>query len=423
MKDCIKRTIVLSLSAFMLFSGIVLFNNWLSDISSGANVYHTGGTSGDENWAAANIHYVDDEYNVSSGDTLTIQAGATVYMDGHFGLRGNITVENGGKLVIEGSSGNYVYMTSNATNPAAGDYGGIVVEDGGIAYVNYTFIGNATIGVDIDGGNTEVNYCIINETSDLGINFTGSGAPVIKNCTISNTGNGVITSGGISIESNGLVTGCTIFNSNTTGVHVNSGTPKIEDTYIHNTTGNGIRINGTAVPEIEDCNISDTNDHNIFIIGSSRNIVIYNSTIGYRNGYGVRDTIKIDATGDFVNLTLLNSTFVNDTFDVDSKGNLSIDYHVVVYVNNSADAPIPGATVDMLHNGSVHFSGTTDSNGEIWIQGIHFMVNATGYWIIGNYTVNVTHPDYQSSEQNTYVDSYQALDFQLTDTANPVADA
>ncbi len=80
MKDCIKRTIVLSLSAFMLFSGIVLFNNWIADNTAGAKGHDLGITGDNVVWAAAdNPHYVDDNINITGN--LTIEPGVIIKMN------------------------------------------------------------------------------------------------------------------------------------------------------------------------------------------------------------------------------------------------------------------------------------------------------------------------------------------------------
>ncbi|MDP6155737.1 MAG: right-handed parallel beta-helix repeat-containing protein, partial [Candidatus Thermoplasmatota archaeon] len=406
MESSIRKTIVLSLTALMLFSSIVLFNNWIADNTAGAKGHDLGITGDNVVWAAAdNPHYVDDNINITGN--LTIEPGVIIKMNRTGGNVSAITVKSGGKLVINGSWNSRVSITSNTTTQGAGNYTGIVIESGGIAYINYTNISHATIGVDIDGGNTEVNHCVINETSDWGIEFTGNGAPYILNTTIYDTGSGAVGDGGITIGDQGIIDRCTVYNSMNTGIKVSGGSPVIANSYIHNASGNGLRLTGSAAPFVDNCNISNSDNFNIYISGTTRDITFYNTTIGYRDG-GVGDTIKIDAAGVYINLTLLNSSFVNNTFDVDADGNISINYYVNVYVNNSADAHITGATVNMVHNGSIDFTGTTDGNGKVWLQGTHFNYNNTGDWIIGNYTVNVTHPDYQSSEQNTYVDSYQA---------------
>jgi len=404
----------------MLLSGLVMINEWGVKTASGANVYHRGGTSGNETWVGGDVHYVDDEFNVSSGHTLTIWESATVLIDASDG-NGSIVVKNGGKLVMNGTVNNPITIDSNASSPSPGSYLGIIVESGGIAYINHTLMKNAIIGVDITDGDTEVNDCVINETSDWGVKYTGAGNPVILNCTINNTGDGGDSEGGIRIASNGNVIGCVIYNSTSTGIYVAGGQPVIRDTRIHNTTGNGIRLQVGAVPTISNCNISDTWEENVYVAGNTRSLIIDNSTIGNWTNPGVNDTIDINADAThIINLTLLNCSFKNDTFSVGDFGNLSINYFVKTTVVTSNDNGIPGATVKMFNRtGPERFSATTDAQGVAWAQAIHFTYNGS-YWYDRDYTINVTHDDYNASEQALSVDQFKAPSITLTEQESPV---
>ena len=64
-------------------------------------------------------------YIVRDGGTLTIPAGTVIKATG--GTSSYIAVAQGGKIFIEGTAANPVVMTSSAANPAASDWGGLVV--------------------------------------------------------------------------------------------------------------------------------------------------------------------------------------------------------------------------------------------------------------------------------------------------------
>lgn len=420
MKTRVLRFGTYIMTMAMLFSGLVMINEWGVETASGANAFHRGGTSGDEAWQGGDVHYVDDEFNVSSGHTLTIWEGATVLIDASDG-NGSIVVKSGGKLVMNGTVNNPIMVDSNLSSPSPGSYQGIIVESGGIAYINHTLIENAIIGVDITDGDTELNDCVINETSEWGVEFSGSGSPVIFNCTINNTGDGGNNEGAIKISSNGNVIGCEIFNATSTGIYISGGQAVIRDTRIHNTTGNGIRFHVGSTPTIINCNVSNTWKENIYITGSTRSIIIDNSTVGNWTNPGAGDTIDMntDATH-IINLTLLNCSFKNDTFNVGNYGNLSINYFVKTTVVTSNNDGIPGATVKMLNKtAQERFTRTTGAQGVAWVQGIHFTYNGS-YWFDRDYTINVTHVDYDSAEQGISVDQFNAPTISLTDPLSPV---
>jgi len=64
-------------------------------------------------------------YVVRSGASLTIPAGTVISATG--GTSAYIAVERGAQIFIEGTASNPVVMTSGASNPAPGDWGGLVV--------------------------------------------------------------------------------------------------------------------------------------------------------------------------------------------------------------------------------------------------------------------------------------------------------
>ena len=93
------------------------------------------GPSGSENLAGevtgdvtldAGINYqLTSAFVVQSGASLTIPAGTTIRATG--GTAAYIAVARGGQIFIEGTASNPVVMTSGSSNPAPGDWGGLVV--------------------------------------------------------------------------------------------------------------------------------------------------------------------------------------------------------------------------------------------------------------------------------------------------------
>ncbi len=425
MKDLTVRFVSITVLVTLLFSGIVILNDWAVGSARAAVVYHRGNISGFETWSANNTHYIDDVFNITDGNALTIDAGSIIIIDASHGgaLAGSIVVKNGGTLNILGTKENPVYITANTTNPAPGDYRGIVVDNGGTANIQYTYIGNATTGIEINGGDSQVSNSRINETSHFGINFTGIGSPQFSDCIINDTGSGAIVSGGMRIESGASVTDCEVYHSADTGIFIGAGSPILGDCRVHNTTGNGMMIVGSATPVIRDCNVSDTWASNIYIDGDSRNVTITNSTLGNWTNGPAQTTIELDAdASSLVNLTVLNSSFVNDTFSVTDYGNLSVQWYENVYVQNLPSNPVSGATVNLRNRtDDVVDTGATNAFGEAyWLTGTEFIYNSTGYIYDKYYRIEVSHPEYATESSALWVNGFNNTTFQLTDTAGPV---
>jgi hypothetical protein len=74
----------------------------------------------------ANVSYeLTSAFVVKDGGSLTIPAGTTIKATG--GTSAYIAVAQGGQIFVNGTSTNPVVMTSGAANPAAADWGGLVV--------------------------------------------------------------------------------------------------------------------------------------------------------------------------------------------------------------------------------------------------------------------------------------------------------
>ena len=448
--------IAFTLSLVVAFSGMVLLNDWTLQEGAAQNIFHRGHTDEDVIWSADNDHYVDDEFNISYGHTLTIGPGTRVFIDGSHG-EGRIVVLGGGKLVIAGLDENPVIITSNSTYPMAGDYSGIVVLNDGRAYINYTFIRFAKIGIDAQSlteatSKLEIRNCMINDTEDWGINVTGEKENLILNCTINDTGiEGNDNSGGIRLNSASVIVGCKIFNTSGTGIRIDKGSPRISNTDIYNTsghgiwigstsskpeitetnityaTGNGILIEDLAVPSIIGCNISNTWDSNINISGSTRNINIVNSTIGNWTNPGQGHTLNIGGTDNThrIHVTFLNTIYRNNTFNVADYGNLSVKWYVNVHVNDSVDSPIEGANITLLNPVSIIMDqGITGPDGMIrYLKGVEFIYNSLGHNYDKYYWINITCPGYQDTQEKIWIDQFNQTSFTLTDTHKPIANA
>ncbi|MBL3658931.1 hypothetical protein [Fulvivirga sediminis] len=123
--------------------------------------------------SSSNTYILDGFVRVPSGVTLSIPAGTVIKgLSGTLSgnpatgtAPGTLIVERGGKIYAEGSANNPVVFTSNKANPAAGDWGGIIVlGKAPVCYDGTTIIEGIPTGNGIDRG-----YGGNNSADDSGI--------------------------------------------------------------------------------------------------------------------------------------------------------------------------------------------------------------------------------------------------------------
>ena len=405
MQERILRISSFSLAMVMLFSGLILNNDWGSHYASGANIYHRGDLPDDENWFAGNIHYIDDEFNITAGHTLTIEGGTDIRIDASHG-KGAIVVKDGGKLVFGGSALSEILIDTNSTTPGPGSYEGIIVESGGIAFLNYTLITNATVGVNASGGDIELNYCNISSTSHWGVRSNGTGTANIFNSSFYMNGWGGNDSGGISMGSNGEIENCHISNSQGVGIRINNSGINVNGTEIYDSSGNGMRLFNDGNMTIRGCNVSYSNNTNLVVGGGNRTITLLNCSV---LNEASEDTLRIESDAFHrIEVTYMNTTYSNDSFDLSDYSNLTVKWHVNVIVNNSGGHSVQGANVVLLNSNSLESdSGDSNSEGEVnWLTGTEFVYNQTGFAYDKYYRINVTHDNYNNASTELWIDSF-----------------
>jgi hypothetical protein len=141
-----------------------------------------GGTIGtDTTWTCATAYLVDGSLTVSSGATLTIEAGTVV----KFASGGGLTV--GGSFLVNGTSDRPVTMTGSrddsvlgdtngdgtTTMPAGGDWEGVNADNAATLRVDHAVVRYATFGITSSAVSTTVRDSLFYNTSATGIRLYG----------------------------------------------------------------------------------------------------------------------------------------------------------------------------------------------------------------------------------------------------------
>jgi hypothetical protein len=148
---------------FIAFAAILLA--FLSGCKPDPVEESAGGLDGTRLWgnitedvtlAANGTYELDGGVHVKNGATLTINEGVTLLADAS--KTSYLLIEQGGNINAIGTASSPIVMTSNATNPDRGDWGGVIVC--GKASINatggtgVTEVGNATYGGTDDADNS-----------------------------------------------------------------------------------------------------------------------------------------------------------------------------------------------------------------------------------------------------------------------------
>lgn len=194
----------------------------------------------------ASVEYtLDGTLAIKDGVTLTIPAGTVI--KAKKGFSNYVIVERGGKIIAQGTSGKPIKFTSAEASPAAGDWGGLVIN--GKAPVS-----GATTGTE---GSTEVNNNLKYGGTDVADN-----SGILQYVILEYTG----AKSTADVEHNGLTLNA-----------VGNGT-KIENIYVPNTSDDGIEFFGGSV-----------NVTNILVVNPDDDM--FDFTHGYsgtlKNAYGV----------------------------------------------------------------------------------------------------------------------------------------
>jgi hypothetical protein len=237
-----------TISVLSLLAGLLL--------ATVANAQTTSGiVSANETWSGT-ITLTGDV--VCTSGTITIQPGtivkfATSNDNVIYGSSTAIflTAQGNGSLSAQGTVGSVITFTSAALTPVAGSWGKIAFQNLNNSAANilrYCVIEYAQNGVNINNTGTApaaptIDHVIIRNTSMSGIFGGALAAPVISNCTISNTGSGIFLSG----TGTASITNTVIYHV-PTGIILAGGTDGLLNTTIDHCTIYDVDMNLTTAP-------------------------------------------------------------------------------------------------------------------------------------------------------------------------------
>ena len=107
---------------------------------SGQTIYLSGTYTQNLTLDPINTYILNGSLIMASGTTLTIPAGMTIKAEAT-GANVYIAISQGAKIIANGTASEPIVLTSNASNPAAGDWGGLILL--GKAPIN-SVVGGAT---------------------------------------------------------------------------------------------------------------------------------------------------------------------------------------------------------------------------------------------------------------------------------------
>jgi hypothetical protein len=127
--------------------------------------------------------------NINAGGEVTVTAGTTLA----FAQDAELNVNNGGDLQVNGTPGNPVVFTSNASSPAPGDWRSVDINIGGAAsfsYCSVAFGGRLDVGAvriyDADG--VTINGCDFHNNQAAAIEVGANAQALLTNDLIHNNG-------------------------------------------------------------------------------------------------------------------------------------------------------------------------------------------------------------------------------------------
>lgn len=312
----------------------------LNVASAQASTNVGGSINSDTTWTKANSPYnLTSNVLIKNGVTLTIQPGATVYLN-------NYAIKINGTIIARGTNTDRIYLISNV--PALRNSDGVINFMAGSQ--NWSeqqqtgcIIENAIItsvqgvsAVYISASSPKISYCTITNTEAGDTIAIRSGSPLISNCTITNYNTdwfNTVTAISAYSGSNATISGNRIFGC-LKGIAL-SGNGTIEKNLIYG-NDNGIMLNSIGDIKIKSNTIT-TNSLGVYL-----------------------DRYAFEANGS--SLLVADNNFIDNEYNFESGGGDQYTpvQHIAVMNNwwQTTDAAAINFTINYYYNTQQHMNGT-----------------------------------------------------------------
>ena len=284
-------------------------------MSSGTAV--SGLISSNTTWSYANSPYiVTDNILLQNGATLTIEPGVTIKMlsDTEFQVRG--------ELIAQGTSSSKITFTSNASSPAAGDWGKLYFFD---EATDASFSDNTYTGGSI------LEYCIVEYAQEL---YTQSSAPYVHYSEFRyNSERGIKSEGSPGIRINN----CDIHH-NYKGIEISDSNSLIDyNTIRDNTPGGGGYISGGFYYNtIKNNTVSTDNNNYCHDCGGGIKFGggVFDHNIISGNSGGDAAFFLNTSSGEVTNNIIFNNDSDDDAVEIDNDGPTTFTHNIVIGKTN-----------------------------------------------------------------------------------------
>jgi len=235
--------------------------------------------------SAFSPYYMSCDVLLPTGNTLTIERGVEVLVEGRFQFRVL------GRLISDGSADEPVVIQSGLDEPSMGNWIGMVFEAGGDegTELKYTTIAHATTGINLNQRNALIDHCIIRDNESYGIFCNDFSEPLITDCELRNNYFvGIICRYNSSPE----IRRCVISGGAGYGIHaLERSQPSVKNCIISSIATTGIRLENLSSAVITNNTIALNGYFGIFCKNNSspevRNNIFFRNGTELRGGTGI----------------------------------------------------------------------------------------------------------------------------------------
>ena len=237
-------------------------------------------------YAAKSPYYMSYDVLLPAGQTLTIEPGVEIRVEGRYVFRAQ------GAIKALGTAASPIKFVSAASNPKKGDWVGVVLESGGDpgSEFNFTQISYARWGIRLNRRDADIEDCVIAHCDSVGIYCNDFASPTIERCRIEeNSITGILCVYNSSpLIQNNLIRGGAGY-----GIFaLNHSLPRISNNVISSVEIDGIRLENLSSAEIINNTIALNGYFGILCDNNAspevRNNIIYSNGTSLRGGIGIK---------------------------------------------------------------------------------------------------------------------------------------